>query len=161
MYDRSQITELLARICAMSTAKDLSQEAPRSPRVRLRDYALLARAIDKGRAESSGTAGSYHFACPLDQMLFTFKGVTEADVKRQIDSGASDEEVALWLDANGLPKTREEVRTWSDLVESNRPYDDPEKREWFIGECTPLGLDPVKVSLFEYLETDDRVSFSK
>jgi hypothetical protein len=142
-------------------AKDLSKEAPRSPRVRLRDYALLARAIDKCRAEINGTPGSYHFACPLDQMLFTFKGVDENDVKRLVESGADDEKIALWLDANGIPKTPEEVKAWSDMIETYRPYDDPEKRDWFVGECQPLGLDPAKVTLLDYLETDDRVSFKK
>jgi hypothetical protein len=145
----------------MIAAKDLSKEAPRSPRTRIGNYALLARAIDKGRAEKNGTPGSYHFACPLDQMLFSFKGVNDADVKRLIDSGASDEEIAAWLDANGTPKTPEEVKAWSETVEAYRPHDNPEKRDWFIGECTPLGLDPAKVTLCDYLETDDRVSFSK
>ena len=46
---------------------------------RIRDYVVLARAVDKGRAELNGTSGSYHFACPLDQTLFSFKGVSDAD----------------------------------------------------------------------------------
>jgi len=37
-------------------------------------YALMARMIDKGRATLNGTVGEYHFACPLDQQLFTYKG---------------------------------------------------------------------------------------
>jgi Domain of unknown function (DUF5069) len=59
----------------MTAAKDLTKEAPRSPRTRLGDYALMARMIDKGRATLNGTLGEYHYACPLDQMLFTYKGV--------------------------------------------------------------------------------------
>jgi Domain of unknown function (DUF5069) len=59
----------------MTTAKDLTKEAPRSPRIRIGDYALMARMIDKGRATLNGTVGEYHFACPLDQQLFTYKGV--------------------------------------------------------------------------------------
>lgn len=51
-------------------AKDLSKEPPASPRVRTGGYAVLARMADKGRAEIAGTAGDYHFACPLDNCLF-------------------------------------------------------------------------------------------
>jgi hypothetical protein len=55
----------------MPITKDLTKQAPRSPRDRIGDYALMARMIEKGRATINGTVGEYHFACPLDQMLFT------------------------------------------------------------------------------------------
>ena len=145
----------------MTTAKDLTKEAPRSPRTRLGGYALMARMIDKGRAALNGTAGEYHYACPLDQMLFTYKGVQADDVKALLASGASDEQVLAWFDEKGAQKTADETKTWSAGVESYSPHSDPEKREWFDGECAALGLDPAKSSLFDFLETDDRVSFKK
>jgi Domain of unknown function (DUF5069) len=145
----------------MQTAKDLSKEAPRSPRTRIGDYALMARMIDKGRATVNGAVGEYHFACPLDQMLFTYKGVQADDVKGVLASGASDEQVLAWFNEHGAPKTAEETKAWSAGVESYSPHQDPEKREWFDGECAALGLEPAKSSLFDFLETDDRVSFKK
>ena len=66
----------------MNTAKSLTQEAPRSPRNRLGGYALMARMIDKGRADLAGNVGEYHYACPLDQMLFEFKGVQADEVEK-------------------------------------------------------------------------------
>jgi hypothetical protein len=42
-------------------APNLTQRPPRSPRVRLGGYVLLARLLDKGRAELAGTAGEYKF----------------------------------------------------------------------------------------------------
>jgi hypothetical protein len=145
----------------MTTAKDLSKEAPRSPRTRIGDYALMARMIDKGRAMINGTVGEYHFACPLDQNLFEFKGVAADDVKGVLESGAGDDEVLAWFDKHGATKSPVEVKAWSDGVESVRPYENPDKREWFTGECANLGLDPAKTTLVDYLETDDRVSFKK
>jgi len=145
----------------MTTAKNLSKEAPRSPRTRIGDYALMARMIDKGRATVNGAVGEYHFACPLDQMLFTYKGVQADDVKGVLASGASDEQVLAWFNEHGAPKTAEETKAWSAGVESYSPHQDPEKREWFDGECAALGLEPAKSSLFDFLETDDRVSFKK
>jgi hypothetical protein len=121
----------------------------------------MARMIDKGRATIAGTNGEYHFDCPLDNMLFGFKGVTGTDVRAVLESGATDEQIAAWFDHHGTPKTRAEIQAWSDETEKSSPYRDPEKREWFAGECKTLGLDPAKTTLFDYLEADDRASFKK
>jgi hypothetical protein len=116
---------------------------------------------DKGRATINGTMGEYHFNCPLDNMLFSFKGVQAEDVKSLLASGATDEQVAAWLDQNGIPKTADEIKAWSDSVEAIQPYQDPEQRDWFALECARLGIDPVKSRLCDYLDTDDRLSFAK
>lgn len=145
----------------MISAKDLTKEPPRSPRERLGDYVILGRTLDKGRALLAGSIGEYHFDCPLDNMLFGFKGVTGDEVKKLLEAGASDEEVLAWLDTHGTPKSREEISAWSSKVEGTRPYDDPERKEWFAEQCAELGLDPASTSLFDWLETDDRVSYAR
>ena len=43
----------------MNTTKDLAKQAPATPRLRTGGYAILARALDKGRAEIAGTNGDY------------------------------------------------------------------------------------------------------
>ena len=143
----------------MNTAKALTEGPPRSPRDRLGGYALMARMIDKGRADIQGTVGEYHYACPLDQMLFEFKGVQPDEVKKLLASGAADEQVVTWFDSHGTARTAEEIKTWSNGVEGYRPYDDPEKRDWFSEECTKLGLKPESSTLVDYLEADDAASF--
>src|SRR5207244_3629365 len=40
--------------------KDLTREAPRSPKTRLGDYIILARTLDKCRALLWGNIGEYH-----------------------------------------------------------------------------------------------------
>ena len=97
----------------MTAAKDLTKEAPRSPRTQIGDYALMTRMIDKGRATLNGTVGEYHYACPLDQMLFTYKSVQADDVKALLASGASDEQVLSWFDEKGASKTADETKAWS------------------------------------------------
>lgn len=151
----------MATTTQLRNAKDLSREAPRSPRVRLGGYVLMARMIDKGRATIAGTAGDYHFDCPVDNMLFTFKGVKGDEVRKVLAAGASDEEVLAWFGSHGTPKTDAEIKAWSAGAEASSLYDDPEKREWFSEECRRLGLEPARTSLFTYLETDDRQSFQK
>src|SRR5262245_10585937 len=119
-------------------AKDLSKEPARSPRLRVGGYAILARMADKGRATLNGTAGPYHFDCPVDNLLFGFKGVKGPEVRPVLASGASDEQIALWLDTHGTPKTPAEIKAWSDSIEAQRPYDNPDHREWFTEECVRL-----------------------
>jgi hypothetical protein len=116
----------------------------------------MARMIDKGRATLNGTNGEYHFDCPVDNMLFSFMEVDGDQVRETLASGASDEDVLAWFKANGIQRTDGEIRDWSDKVEASSPYNDPNKRDWFISECRRLNLDPATTTLFEYLDEDDR-----
>ncbi|PYJ88796.1 MAG: DUF5069 domain-containing protein [Verrucomicrobia bacterium] len=141
--------------------KDLTKEAPRSPRMRIGGYAILARTYDKCRALLGGNIGEYHFDCPLDNMLFGFKGVKGDDFKAEVEKGASVEEMARWLDSHGEKKTPEEVKAWSDEVEAANPYNDPEKRDWFVDQVKVYNLDPAKTTLFDWLEVDDKASYQK
>jgi hypothetical protein len=140
---------------------DLTKVAPRSPRARVGGYVILGRTIDKCRALLWGNIGEFHFDCPLDNILFGFKGVQGPDFKEQIERGASDEEMARWLDQNGTPKSPEEVKAWSEQAEASNPYDNPEKREWFVEQVKPFGLDPAKTTLFTWLEADDKTIGAK
>jgi Domain of unknown function (DUF5069) len=141
--------------------KDLTKEAPRSPRICVGGYAILGRTLDKCRALVAGNIGEYHFDCPLDNMLFGFKGVKGDDFKAQIENGASDQEIVEWLNRNGQKKAPDEIKRWGDEVTATRPYDDPERREWFIEQTKPLGLDASKVTLFDWLEVDDKASHAQ
>ena len=141
-------------------AKDLSMVAPRSAYEKLGGFAILARAIDKGRATLAGTNGDYNFDCPVDNMLLTFKGIKGADLKAYLAAGHTDDEVVEWFKANGIQKTDAEVNAWSDSFKSDFSYStDPNKSGWFHGECKRLGLDPMKTTLFDYLDVDDKVTF--
>ena len=142
-------------------AKDLTKQAPTSPRVRIGGYAILSRMADKGRATIAGKNGEYHFNCPLDNFLFGFKGVNGEQVKELLVSGASDSDIAAWLDTHGEPKTTAEIKEWSDDIEAVNPYNNPEKKDWFVEQVTPLGLDPATTTLFDWLEADDKASFKQ
>jgi Domain of unknown function (DUF5069) len=138
--------------------KDLTRESPRSPRIRIGGYAILGRTIDKCRALVAGNVGEYHFNCPLDNTLFGFKGVKGEDFKAEIEQGASDVQMAEWLDQNGEKKTPDEIRAWGDQAEADSLYNYPEKRDYFVESCKQLGLDPEKTTTFTWLEVDDKVS---
>lgn len=142
-------------------APDLTKVAPRSPRVKLGGYAILARTIDKCHATVFGKVGEYHFDCPLDNQLFGFKGIKGSDFKAFVeDSGAPDEAILEWVINNGTAKTPAEIAAWSKKVEANNYSDAPDKKKWLVGELKKLGL-PEDGTLFDYLEADDIASFSK
>jgi hypothetical protein len=143
------------------TGKDLTKEPPRSPRIRVGGYAILGRTLDKCRALVAGDIGEYHFDCPLDNMLFGFKGVRGKDFKAQIEQGASDQEMVEWLNESGEKKTPAQINRWSEKVEAGSLHDDLEKREFFIERTRKLGLDPEKTTTFDWLEVDDRVSHAQ
>jgi hypothetical protein len=141
--------------------KDLTKEAPRSPKTRVGGYVILGRTLDKCRALLAGNIGEYHFDCPLDNMLFGWKGVTGDDFKAEVEKGASDEEMATWVDAHGTSKTDEEKRAWREEVMAANPYENPEKREWYEEQMKPLNLDAATTPLFDWLEKDDKASYQK
>jgi hypothetical protein len=145
----------------MNLSKDLTKEPPRSPRVRLGGYVILARTTDKCRAFLAGNIGEYHYDCPLDNMLFGFKGVTGDDFKAQVQTGASDTDLTAWIESHGTPKTPAEIKEWADGIEALNPYNDPERREWFAEQTKKLGLDPATTTLFAWLEADDKASYAK
>ena len=145
----------------ITNVKDLTKEAPTSPRHRTGGYALLSRMTDKARADIAGKIGDYHTDCPLDHMLLDWKGVEYAGVRKALEAGATDEEIAAHLDSHGTPKTPEEIAAWSDGVEKATMHGDPQKGDYFDSECAKLGLDPAKTSVFDWLEADDRASYVK
>ena len=139
--------------------RNLTIQAPHSPRARIAGFAIADRATDKCRASIAGTQGDYHYDCPLDNMLFSFKGINGGQFKTAVQAAKNYEDVGVWLLANGTRKTEAEIEAWSDEAESGSMMNNPEKREFFIEECKKLGLDPEKSSTFDWLEADDRASF--
>ena len=139
--------------------RDLTKQAPHSPRERTGGFVIADRATDKCRASIAGTLGEYHYDCPLDNVLFSFKGITGEQFKTAVQAAKNYEDVGTWLLANGTKKTPAEIKAWSDEVEAGSMMKNPEKRAFFTEECKKLGLDPEKSSTFDWLEADDRASF--
>ena len=135
-------------------------EAPRSPKSRVGDYVILGRTYDKCRALLWGNIGEYHFDCPLDNMLFEPMGIKGDDFKAEVEKGATDQEMAQWIASHGNKKSSDEVRAWSDQMMDANPYENPEKRDWFVEQVSVYNLDPVKTTLFDWLDVDDQASYA-
>jgi hypothetical protein len=139
--------------------RDLTRQAPHSPRKRIAGFAIACRAVDKCRASLAGTLGEYHYDCPLDNQLFSFKGITGEQFKAAVQAAKNYEDIGAWLLANGTKKTPPEIEDWSDDQEGDSLMKNPEKRTYFVEACQKLGLKPDKTTTFDWLEADDHASF--
>ena len=141
--------------------RDLTKQAPHSPRERTGGFVIADRATDKCRASIAGTLGEYHYDCPLDNVLFSFKGITGAQFKTAVQAAKNYEDVGAWLQDNGTAKTPAEIKTWSDEMEAGSPMKNPERRAHFMENCSKLGLNAETTTTFDCLEADDRASFKR
>lgn len=146
---------------ASTFAPNLTQRPPRSPRVRLGGYVMLARILDKGRAELAGTAGEYKFNNPMDHHFFRFTGLTAEALREQIATGKGDGEILAWIEESAPQKHAPwEIAHWSTWLNERGPDSDAETLEFFaerVGQLTKTRED-VK-TWFDYLDLDDHVTF--
>ena len=140
--------------------RDLTKQAPHSPRDRNAGFVIASRTTDKCRASMAGKLGEYHYDCPLDNMLFSFKGINGDQFKAAVKASKNYEDVGAWLLANGTAKTPAEIKTWSDDLETGSMMNNSEKRAYFVENCSKLGLNPEKTTTFDWLDADDRASFN-
>ena len=142
------------------SAPDLTQRPPRSPRIPLGGYVILARCLDKGRATLAGTNGDYHFDCPLDQQIFKFAGIKAADLKKQLALGKGDEEILAWIKKHSQTQpTPWEIAQWRTHQEQ-RGASDLETRKYFNSYLEKLSPTRSDISTwFDVLDLDDYVSF--
>lgn len=115
---------------ALTNAKDLSKEFPRSPAEDLGGYVLLARIVDKCRATINGTNGEYRYNCPLDRRFFDFTGIDAEELKKFIEGGASDEDVSRWVSEHGDAHSELEILTWC-FEQRNREPQAAEEKAYF------------------------------
>jgi hypothetical protein len=145
---------------SLNNAPDLTKTPPRSCRVRIGGYAILARMLDKGRATINGKNGEYHFNCPLDQRFTEFVGVDAEGVKKELEAGKGDGEVLEWIEKNAKHKhSPVEIKAWSDFAEQRVPTDN-ESRAYFSEILTKAAPKREDIGTwFELLDLDDYTTF--
>ncbi len=138
-------------------AKDLSKTAPRSARDTLGGYVIAARTLDKCRAVLAGTEGEYHFDCPLDNFFFGFAEIKGADFKDFVATGATDDEVAEWIQTNAKERERAEIIEWNNDLRYKRISELPTELQVFLEDYIPENLPqhrPVYV-LFDIYDIEE------
>ncbi len=145
----------------LTSAPNLAQRPPRSPRVRLGGYILLARILDKGRAEIAGTAGEYKYNNPMDHHFFGFVGLSAKALRAELEKGLGDGEILSWVEENAAPKrTPWEIQQWSAWLNERGPDGDVETLEFFSKRVGDLSKTRADVKTWaDYLDLDDHVTF--
>lgn len=118
-------------------AKNLTKEYPHSPRETLAGYVIAARMLDKCRAVLAGTAGEYHFDCPLDNQFLGFTGINAEQFKAFVATGVPDEEVAAWIVQHSKIKERPEIVAWNNKLRATRLCDMPIELQQFLEDYIP------------------------
>ena len=129
--------------------------------MRLGGYIMLARIVDKGRAELAGTAGEYKYNNPMDRHWFRFTGITPEALKAELAKGKGDGEILAWI-MEQAPNKREpwEIQQWSAYHSERGPDGDVETLEFFAERVGALSKTREDVKTwFDYLDLDDYVSF--
>ena len=142
---------------------NLTQHAPRSPRIRLGGYVILPRMLDKWRAVIAGTNGEYHYNCPLDEHFLKFAGIDPEPLLEQLKTGKGDGEILDWINAHSTNKPNKpnelQIKAWSSWQESRVPSS-VETREYMHEAQQKLAPNREDIAgWFDLLDVDDYVSF--
>jgi hypothetical protein len=140
---------------------DLTRRPPRSMRVRLGGFVILARMLDKGRATLVKKNGEYNYDSPTDQYLVGFLGFDPEGLLKELAAGKGDGEILQWVLANAkTPRAPWEIQAWSAYFDNRGPDSDAETLTGFaeyVGQHSKTRED-IK-SWFDALDLDDFVSF--
>jgi len=144
-----------------SPAPNLTQRPPRSMRVRLGGYVILPRLLDKCRADLAGTAGEFHYNCPLDQHWFRFTGIDPEALRKEVATGKGDGELLEWIQANAPVKRMPwEIIAWSDYHDRRGPDGDVETLTYFTTAVGKIAQSREDIRTWaDLLDLDDHVTF--
>jgi len=140
---------------------DQTQRPPRSFRVRLGNYVVLARMFDKGRATLAGKNGEYIYNSPTDQRLVQFLGFDPAALLKKLATDKGDGEMLEWVQTHSKsPRSPWEIEAWSAYMEKRAPDSDAETLAYFAEHLGRLSKTREDIkTFFEFGELEDYVSF--
>src|SRR5260221_192799 len=94
-----------------TSSTDLTQRPPRSFRVRLGNYVILARMLDKGRATLARKNGKYKYNSTTDQRLVQFLGFDPDAMLKELAAGKGDGEILEWVQSHSkTPRAPWEIK---------------------------------------------------
>ena len=134
---------------------DLTNHFPRSPRETLGGFVVAARTLDKCRAVLAGTAGEYHFDCPLDQVFLEFAGITAEDFKAQVATGADDAAMATWISENTKVKDDATRIQWNNDLRYKRISEMPVELQVFLESYLEEFIKPKGKTVYVWFDVYD------
>lgn len=136
-------------------AKDLTKTYPRSPREMLGGYVITARCADKCRAFLLGLNGEYNYwPCSLASLWFTFTGITQDQFKDVVATGATDEELAVWIKAHSKVQDRQAIIEWNNKMRDMRLSEMAPSVQAYMEEYVPKYV-PIHRPVYAYFDIYD------
>jgi hypothetical protein len=131
-------------------APDLTKGYPSSAHAMLGGYVLAKRCLDKCRATLAGTAGEYHFDCPLDNFFLGFTGIKGADLKEFVATGADDEAVGKWINEHATKRERIDIIKWNNEWRYKRLSEMPDGIQEYMEDYIPKNVPPAVIHHVRY-----------
>ncbi len=126
----------------------------------LAGYVLAKRCVDKGRAAAAGTAGEYHFDCPLDNFFLGFAEIKGSDLKDFLATGADDAAVAEWITKHAKKRERIEIIKWNNEWRYKRLSELPDGLQEFMEDYIPENIPQNVIRHLRYSSTSTTVKKS-
>ncbi len=92
---------------------DLTKSYPRSVRDTIDGVVMLARTADKAKAFAEGTAGEYHYNCPMDQTVFEFLAIDHEAFLAKVKIAEQVSEIADFIKLHTELKRPEEIERFN------------------------------------------------
>ena len=109
----------------------VNQQYPRSPKTLLGGIAHLGRFIDKIRLRHAGKIQEYNYiTVGFDKSLVDFLQVDPKAFEQRVLAGGTDEELLVWVKANGRKPSDQEIAQWSQGLLSSGPKDDAARQRF-------------------------------
>lgn len=106
----------------------MSEQYPRSPKVRLGDIAHLGRIIDKIRLRQAGQIQDYNYlTVGFDRYLLNFLELDASAFEQKVRDGGTDQEILDWVQAHMKNHSQEEIAQWNQRIEASGPMDEAGK----------------------------------
>ena len=133
---------------------DLTKAPPRSPYVKIGGLYMLARTIDKMRAQlPGGGAGSYHISGFSSRMLKAL-AIEEDDMRAVVALASTDDEVVAWVHKHSDASKYDEINAAMERLTVGERLDRPD----FVAKYPLVKTLPPETPLFRMLEIDDAAS---
>lgn len=124
-------------------AKDLRKGYPRSPREKLGGYVIAARCADKCRAFLLDMNGEYNYwPCSLAAEWFSFTGITPEQFKEVVATGATDDELARWIEGASTVKDSDAVLKWNNAMRDMKLSEMSLQAQRYLEEYIPQFVPP-------------------
>ncbi|MDQ2858636.1 MAG: DUF5069 domain-containing protein [Candidatus Eremiobacteraeota bacterium] len=136
---------------------DLTTSFPRSVKDKVAGVVMLGRAIDKGKAVAHGNVGEYNFNCPMDQAVFGFLGIDQAQLLEKIKQTKDDGEIEAFAKPFVAKKSSQELEQFNAGFLQSSPAAGSDGEKYFYELRGKVAPDRTDVTAWaDLLDLDEK-----